>query len=994
MQYSTILSSDIYIPKARIDDTTNGAIEDWIAHVNKYYDPDIVSKANMLLENKTGKELLLCIFTYSPYLSSILHKDADFFLNMIDTRSKISGYDDTFNAIIEGLKSKIFYSKDSIMAELRIAKRHISLLIALADITGIYNLEEVTQKLSIFAEISVQLTCNFLLEQESKNGNIILSDPQSPQLHSGLVVLAMGKLGSYELNYSSDIDLIVFYEKDKINYIGKQSESRFFIRFTQSLAEIISERTKDGYVFRVDLRLRPDPGSMPPAVSLDAAEIYYETVGQNWERAAMIKARAIAGDPESCKSFMDMITPYVWRRSLDFASIEDIHSIKRQIDAKQGNLPQDLYGYNVKLGHGGIREIEFFAQTQQLIFGGRRPYLQNSATCGALQELVHAKEISQNICDELNDAYVFYRTLEHRLQMVGDQQTHTLPESEEGMNEIAHFMGFEDGHVFTDYLLGLIKNVMGHYSELFDNSPSLAMDVPESYGNLVFTGSDNDPETVKTLTNLGFHDAQTVCSIIRGWHHGRRRATRTTRAREILTELMPVLIISLSKSKNPDMAFKKFDEFLTKLPAGVQIFSLFYSNPALLDLISYIMGSYPQIADMLSRNPNLLDYVLAPEFYSAFPKRTAMEENINKMILQNPQHDLEHVLHVVRNWTNDRRFRVAIQLIKDKISHRDATRTLSRIADISVETVFDEVEKDFRDKHGSIPSSNFAIVALGKLGGEELTFASDLDLVFIYELNHNVNESNGEKPLPASQYFIRLSRRFVAALTAMTREGRLYDVDIRLRPSGNDGPAATTLEAFNLYYGTDEINGSAWAWEFMALTRARVITGSQDFRQRVEETIKNKLQRRWNHKELIEGLLHIHAKMKDSKYLKNPLAVKNVDGGLIDLEYIIQYLQLNNACDNPMILQRNTKRAIRMLLENNILSKHQADLLIEAEQLYSRTQTAIRLISTDISDKAEIEEDTKKALALFMKVKDFNILKKKLVSTQKKVQKLFKDIIR
>jgi glutamate-ammonia-ligase adenylyltransferase len=989
MTFSTIFNQNLIAPLPANDKIAGERLVDWLKSLER---SELHQSAFEFSDSTEGTKILHAIFGNSPFLSSSLTKDTEFFLSLISAESEHSGFENSFEHIITRLQKERFATISELMKAMRVAKRQVSLLIAIADMTQSWKLEEITWKLSIFADACIQSACDAIFRDAHFNKDIEIADLNTPCFESGLVVLAMGKLGAYELNYSSDIDLIIFYNQNTINYTGRKNEHKFFIDLAQKLATMLEERTKDGYVFRTDLRLRPDPGSTSLAVSLQAAEIYYETLGQNWERAAMIKSRTVVGDANACNQFEQMIRPYVWRKTLDFASIQDIHSIKRQIDAKHGNIPASFYGYHVKLGHGGIREIEFFVQTQQLIFGGRRPYLQTSSTCNAMHELVRAGEISQDVCDDLIDAYRFHRTLEHRLQMIDDQQTHSLPSDEEGMQNIAIFMGYEKVDDFLKTLTQHVTNVKSHYAELFNTSPSLAMDVPESYGNLVFTGSDSDPETVKTLKRMGFANAETMVSVIRAWHHGRRRAASNRRAREILTELMPVLIVALSKTANPDTAFKKFDEFISQLPGGVQIFSLFYSNPRLLNLIADVMGSYPRVADDLTRNPSLLDYVLAPEFYNALPKRKQLKRNIdNTLALE--QHDMETVLNVTRGFTNDRRFRITIQFIENKITNTEAIRNLSRIADIVLETFLEETKRIFEQAHGCIPDSKFTIVALGKLGGKELTFKSDLDLVFIYDVEDEHAESDGKTPLTAAKYFTRLSRRFMTSITAMTNAGSLYDIDLRLRPSGNDGPVASNLKAFEKYYGDGKEKSDAWTWEFMALTRARVISNDEVFRNKINKIIRSKLRQKRDHNLLTEGVLQIHQKLKEVKYSDNPFAVKTTGGGLMDVEYISQYLQLKHAHENSKVLHPNTRRALAALHNAGFLSSKDHTMLRNAEQLYSRTQTSIRLTETDIPSSGDIPKRVQKTLSHHTKCKDFAELKKKLVTTQKNVQKLLQTLI-
>jgi glutamate-ammonia-ligase adenylyltransferase len=450
-------------------------------------------------------------------------------------------------------------SAEAVMRSLRRARRRMALAVALADIGGAWPLEAVTAALTAFAETAIGAAVAHLLASAASTGEIALPYPDDPARGSGFVVLGMGKLGARELNYSSDIDLILLFDDERLadSYTGKRSPQEFFVRLARDLVRLLEERTADGYVFRTDLRLRPDPGSTPPVLSMLAAETYYESTGQNWERAAMIKARPVAGDLAAGQRFLDLLRPFVWRKSLDFAAIQDIHSIKRQINAHRGGARIAVAGHNIKLGRGGIREIEFFAQTQQLIWGGREPALRTSRTCEALQALADSGHISADVPAKLIDAYRFLRTLEHRLQMAEDRQTHQLPSEPGKLAQIAKFMGFPDTDSFAATVLRVLRTVEDEYAGLFEEAPELG-----GGGALVFTGAEDHPDTLQTLTALGFREPSAVSAAVRAWHHGRYRAMRSTRARELLTEIMPALLGAFGKTVDPDGALMRFDEFL------------------------------------------------------------------------------------------------------------------------------------------------------------------------------------------------------------------------------------------------------------------------------------------------------------------------------------------------------------------------------------------------------------------------------------------------
>ncbi len=534
----------------------------------------------------------------------------------------------------------------------------------------------------------------------------------------------MGKYGAFELNYSSDIDIVVFYDAHRFPFRKKDDLRGAAVDIVKGLVKLLSEITADGYVFRVDLRLRPDAGATQVAISTDAAEAYYEGMGQNWERAAMIKARACAGDPVAAATFLKAIEPFVWRRSLDYAAIEDIHSIKRQIHAHGGHGAIAVAGHNVKLGRGGIREIEFFAQTQQLILGGRYPDLRARRTLDAIEALRLRDRVSDDAAADLTEAYRYLRKLEHRLQMIEDEQTHTLPKSEEGISHVACFMGYADGAAFGIDLARTLATVQGHYARLFEQSAPLS--APK--GSLVFTGVEEDPETLATLTNLGFKDPRHVSAAIRGWHHGRIRATRSARAREILTKLMPVLLEALAATADPDAAFAQFDRFVTRLPAGVQLFSLFLANPQLLRRVAGICGSAPRLADHLARSPGVLDALLDPDYIGALPSRAELDRLFADLLARAP--DFESVLDTARRFAREQAFRVGVQIVEGGIAADRAGLAFAAIAECVIVGLFAATQKELAVSAGHAPGA-FAVIAMGKLGGRELTASSDLDMSFV-----------------------------------------------------------------------------------------------------------------------------------------------------------------------------------------------------------------------------------------------------------------------
>ena len=549
------------LPKPASEEAAKIGIERLIGLGQNINNSILANEIQKLVQNRETRLLISTIFGNSRFLTESMITNISFFISLIN-----NGPQECFDEIKRTLReAQNNFSEAEIMEFLRFYRKRASLLIAICDITGVWKDEKITQSLSEFGELCINSAINHLLKELASSGDIELHNPKTPSENSGLLVLGMGKIGGLELNYSSDIDLILFYDGSKIKTNKPEKIQENFNKLAKGLVKIMSEVTSDGYVFRIDLRLRPDPSSTSPIVSVTTAGIYYENLGQNWERAALIKARPIAGDISTAKEFMIKLSPFIWRKYLDFATIHEIHSIKRQINSHYQNSNIMVMGHNIKLGRGGIREIEFFTQTQQLIWGGRIPELRLSPTCSALKILAKHGQISEQASSELIESYWFLRKVEHRLQMVNDQQTHTIPKTKIEVNEFAIFMGFKNYQEFEKTLSNYLYCVERHYDLLFEASPSLR-DSESVEGNLIFTGVDEDPDTLLTIKNLGYLNPQGIDKTIRSWHRGHYRATQSTRARQILTELVPIILQVFGQTPDPDKAFFKFNTFLSRLP--------------------------------------------------------------------------------------------------------------------------------------------------------------------------------------------------------------------------------------------------------------------------------------------------------------------------------------------------------------------------------------------------------------------------------------------
>ncbi|OCJ11789.1 glutamine-synthetase adenylyltransferase [Rhizobium sp. AC27/96] len=874
-------------------------------------------------------------------------------------------------------------SEGEVMTRLRVAKRRAAFLIALADLARIYDGRKTTHWLSALAEASISAAIDHLLLSSHEAGKISLPDPSAPSRKSGLIVLGMGKLGAEELNYSSDIDVVVFFDETAGIVPNPEDAIDIFPRLMRRLVRILQERTADGYVFRTDLRLRPDPGSTPLAIPVDAAMNYYEGRGQNWERAAFIKARPVGGDIAAGQAFIRDLVPFVFRKYLDYAAISDIHSIKRQIHAHKGHGAIAVKGHNVKLGRGGIREIEFFVQTQQLIAGGRMPSLRCRGTEETLAELTKAKWIDAETRDELAAAYWFLRDVEHRVQMVRDEQTHLLPETDAELKRVAFMMGFADVSAFSEALVTTLKTVERRYAQLFEQETKLSTEI----GNLVFTGQGDDPDTLETLRHLGFERPSDISNVIRTWHYGRYRATQSVEARERLTELTPELLRVFGESKRADKALLRFDSFISGLPAGIQLFSLLSTNPALLSLIVNIMSSAPRLAEIIAAKPHVFDGMLDPGLMAELPTRDYLAERIKSFLA--PARHYEEVLDRLRIFASEQRFLIGIRLLTGAIGGNMAARAFTYLADLIVEAALDAVMKEIRSAHGDYPGGRVAVVGMGKLGSFELTAGSDIDIILLYDYDDTGGESSGAKPLDATRYFTRITQRLIAALSAPTAEGVLYEVDMRLRPSGNKGPVATRINSFEKYQREE-----AWTWEHMALSRARLIYGDEELVLNAERIIGEVLSVKRGVAKIARDVREMRSLIEQEKPPESIWDMKLIPGGLIDIEFIAQYLRLIAPARGVGVDANglSTAEALK-LLGGSLMDRNDLDVCLEALRLYSELSQLIRLCIDGTFDPGNAPSGLIELVSRAGDCPDIRTLEAELKRLSKAVRKVFQATV-
>jgi [glutamine synthetase] adenylyltransferase / [glutamine synthetase]-adenylyl-L-tyrosine phosphorylase len=908
-----------------------------------------------------------CIMARPERLQAILARDPE------------DSYKEIINEI--NILSKNSGNESEFMAALREAKAKLALLCGFADLGQWWRGERVTAALSAFADAALGGTLDFLLGALHQSGKVTLPDPENPQKDSGLFILGMGKYGAEELNYSSDIDIILFFEQAKMQ-INSDDPISLFVRLTKSLIRIFQERTGHGYVFRVDLRLRPDPGSTPLVMPAVTALHYYEAYGQNWERAAMIKARIVAGDKKAGKDFLEELAPFVWRKYLDYAAISDVHSIKRQIHAHKGHSAIAVAGHNIKLGRGGIREVEFFAQTQQLIAGGRLPQLRKLKTLDALAALCSEGWIDEKARDELGAAYWYLRDVEHRIQMVADEQRHTLPEDDEGLARIAFMMGETDMASFTKRLTSTLKTVEKHYAGLFETSPQLSGEV----GNLVFTGEDDDPETLETLSVMGFSRPSEVIRTVRAWHYGRFPAIRSAQARELLTELTPGLLQAVAATGQADETLAAFDRFVAGLPAGIQLFSLLKSNPELLRLLLLVLSSAPRLAEIITRKPHVFDGFLEPAFAGTVPDRTALAERLSSTLARTDQY--EAVLDLARIFSAEQKFLIGMRLIAQNLSPGRAGRAYSNLAEILIDAMLNRLESEFEKRHGKIPGGRICVLGMGRLGSRELTAGSDLDLILLYDHPADAEFSDGEKPLAVSQYYIRLTQRLIAAMSAPTAEGVIFELDFRLRPSGNAGPLATPVEQFMKYQRKE-----AWIWEKQALTRARPVAGDAGLAEEIEQEICTLLRKPLPARKLAFELKKMRKLIDGEKPAKNIFDVKTARGGLIDIEFLAQWAILRNGIENAKHA-RPVSTMDQIEYAKQLFSQADYETLLEAWYAYNRLLQILRVCIETTYTPESAPGGLNEILCMAFDLPQVSAVEAYLADLQQKVRAIFEQSIK
>ncbi|MCM2562395.1 glutamine-synthetase adenylyltransferase [Lutimaribacter sp. EGI FJ00015] len=836
----------------------------------------------------------------APYLKALTEKEAEWLPGALDDPE--AALDAVFAAVQDA-------APDVVANVLRQAKRRVALLTALADLAGVWPLMQVTGALTRLADLATHAAMRACVGNEIRRGKLPGATEDDLDRAGGMVALAMGKMGAGELNYSSDIDLICLFDETRFDEDDWHEARASFVRATRKMAAMLSDMTAEGYVFRTDLRLRPDPSVTPVCMSMAAAETYYESLGRTWERAAYIKARACAGDIDAGEKFLKTLRPFVFRKHLDFAAIQDAHDMRLRIREHKGlGGPITLPGHNMKLGRGGIREIEFFTQTRQLIAGGRDPDLRVRGTLDGLEVLARKEWIPGHAADVLADHYVAHREVEHRLQMINDAQTHDLPTSDDGFARLACLMGRQADALKSDIHRRLTE-VHEVTESFFAPDPQASQAEPPAHAF--------NPE------------------ILDRWKS--YPALRSARAVEIFDRLRPDILDRLGRTAKPDEALLALDGFLAGLPAGVQLFSLFEANPQLIDLLVDIVGTSPALAAHLSRNSGVFDAVIGGDFFAEWPGMAALRDELAARIA--PEDDYERKLDSVRRWAKEWHFRIGVHHLRGLIDADTAGRQYADLAEACLAALYPVVVAQFTIKHGPPPGRGAMVLGMGSMGAARLNATSDLDLIVIYDAA-GVESSDGRRPLAARAYYARLTQAMVTAVTAQMAEGRLYEIDMRLRPSGTQGPVATSLASFENYQKNE-----AWLWEHLALTRARPVAGETGVAEDVEKVRREALTVSRDAAGVLKDVRDMRARIAAAKPPAGPWDAKLGKGRLQDVELVAQAGALLGGGT-----ERTVEAGLACAAEAGWLENDEINALDAAHALCWKVQAVSKLLSDKAFD--------------------------------------------
>ncbi len=874
-----------------------------------------------------------------------------------------AGLPDSLLTEVTGLADRC-EKEEEIKKALRRLKLREMARIAARDLARLSDLTEVMADLSSLASAALAGAVRFARRQLSgRYGAPMIETVGGDRRECGFVVLGMGKLGGHELNFSSDIDLVYLYETEQGMTEGGKGEGpvtlhQYFVRLCEMITRILSEVTEDGFVFRVDLRLRPDGTKGELANSLRSAEIYYESWGQTWERGAMIKARPVAGEVWVGEGFLRIITPFVYRKYLDFASLEEVKEMKDRIDLASARARK--HERNLKLGAGGIREIEFFAQAHQLIYGGKTPDLRRRGTVETLRALVGAGIVARKECGLLEEAYGFLRSLEHRIQVYQDRQTHSLPQKEQDLLRLARAMGVPDGTALTEEIDRHTGNVRAIYDSLFRAAPEEAG--PEiSPDVLAVLYPESEEEDIDDrLSALGFADPGAARRNVAMLKDGPPFTRMPVRARRYLGKIAPLILDQVVRSPDPDIALHHMERFLSAVGARTMFYALLFENRKVIDVLVRLFGSSRFLSGYLLRHPELLDTFLRKDLSRLVKTKSDLRRELEETLAACA--DFEQEMDELRRYKSMETLRIGMNDLGGNLSLEEGMFQLSALAEVLLSGALVLARREtgrrfgvpmMEGEGGRSVEAKFCVLGMGKLGAEELSYHSDLDIIFLYSSAGETSPAEGCDPaqfrkVENHEYFAKVAQRLISILTTVTREGYVYHLDTRLRPSGSAGPLVSSLTAFERYH-----EQSAKLWERQALLKCRFVAGDRDFGKKVEETVSRFIFDRPLPPDTPAEINRLRKRMETElgKERRDRLNLKVGRGGIVDVEFAVQYLQLVHGPGNRSLRARSTLKSLYELYRANVLSEEEFRVMDEGYRFLRTMEVSLRL-----SHDASIEQ--------------------------------------
>jgi [glutamine synthetase] adenylyltransferase / [glutamine synthetase]-adenylyl-L-tyrosine phosphorylase len=945
----------------------NDLVGAWLAEVG--LDEAGRKLGEMLAVWPQARRLLGAIFAHSPFLTRIITTHTGWLLEALAESARAH-----LDRLIGDMRRACANAAndDEIMPVLRHTRQRTALLVALADLGGLWPLDDVTEALTRFADEAVSLSTDHILREAQRANQLVLPDMANPSEASGYVLIAMGKHGAGELNYSSDIDLIAIHDSQRAIVTSGIEPAELFTRLTRRIVRLLQSRTADDYVLRVDLRLRPDPSSTPPSVPLAAAYQYYETVGQNWERAAFIKARPVAGDIAMGRRFLDDLAPFVWRRHLDFQAIADLRGLWRDVRAVHGD-DETISGRNVKLGPGGIRECELATQSLQLVFGGRNSQLRGPRTLGMLKALAEAGHLPNQSQRRLTDAYLFLRKIEHRLQMRHDEQTQILPRDEE-LENFARWSGFASSKAFEKALARHTSQVRAEAEKAFG--------VREERPRAGVASL-----TTKRLGAMGFRKPAKASRLIAQWSSSAERSsTRAARARQALAALRVDLIEAFAATDDPDAAIAAFDRAFDRIAAPAELFSILAESEPLRRLFATMLGSAPRLAEAIVQRPHLLDIFIDVRALAQEQTLRRVETRIQARVATARSH--EEALDLLRDAGREEWFLAGARFLGGNFDAAELGAAYTIVAEASLRVALDITRKGFAAEHGLVRGARMAVLAMGRLGSEEMTATSDLDLIVIYDMPKGADLSDGRRPLDPVLYFSRLTHRLITAVAAPTSHGMLYDIDMRLRPSGGKGPVALSLSAFADYQMRE-----AETWEHLALTRARPVAGDLNFCRQVATTVRRVLAVPRDCAMLARDVAAMRRLVAKEKGDDDAADLKNMRGGLVDIEFCIQFLVVAHAAKHVSLIA-SPDCSLVQAAKLGVISGSQARQLSKARSLFIELLQRERLRSTAGSSASWNDAASVRGIARELRFPSGAALVRSVDELRADVAAIYKEVVR